>query len=988
MWSLVLTGATVPAVVVWWRGRALRAFIADPLFAERLWTYRQQAATIATCGATLVTTAAMVQSAALAAAALTTAVLTISVATHRVRRLLVAEPWSFWTFFLFRTRLTLAACSFWFVPIASPLIVVNAGAAMWPIAAALLAVLLLVNRHFPQVFCVVAGATRVDDPALHATLEQLIAKTSLPMPRLYQLGRTDGIAANAFALPSLAESRVVFLAPLLARLTPRETAAILAHELAHLEQFDKRRLTHLARVVQPLVLLGTVGAALTATLPWALPVGMLVWGLLVFGVFVYSALGAKQRETDGDARAAELTGDPEALIAALTQLHVLGHVPRRWDPVTEEHATHPALARRVAALRRHTQVAPALGELPALIPTVEEGGYLLFESGRLRHVSGVPEGTPPSPHDIIQQAATLTTYSYDALASAHLQATPRGASLVLTDRQGAPTRINVASDQVDRVHALLDIVERDITPLAGLGNARLIRLLASLSGVLTLLTGHWLILAPQTIIAALRPSRASSAAFAAGAVITAIVATTDQAGTFSYLLPVVPVAAVVLAWQRHRLPVCENSGARVALPILFVWSVAATLLIGVRGIDPVRVAVSAADTPAALVGFAAMAAWLWSESRERPGRRLAALVSLGGAIALALASTMWFADRFSSDRLLSTRSGQPGRRLHMLELTLTPAATFGTEHEVATLLVSPDASAFAFLESCDHSEDACGVRTLTVVSHDRVSRSLEVADATFLDDRTLIVVDESGSATHIRTEAVDGGTSAWAVAVPTVHDSSLLANGNGEWAVMARDADGPVRVEGRVGQADARFIRFGVDEDDEDWVEWRSYGTGSIVSTQLDLDFSPAVTLAGLFPWFSAFRTQLVTSDQHGQRTVIPSELEAVCSNSGPGMRGVACLASEGRRTHVWLAGAGGQLTNVGWTEGERTLRGASGARVLTSGRCGWSIIDVAKSTESPLSLPAGGCVYTAAISENALATATYDDGTTTIATYRITNGR
>ena len=55
----------------------------------------------------------------------------------------------------------------------------------------------------------------------------------------------------------------------------------------------------------------------------------------------------QRNETASDVRAVELTRRSGALARALTALHAIARVPRRWDRQREQQATHPSLARRI-----------------------------------------------------------------------------------------------------------------------------------------------------------------------------------------------------------------------------------------------------------------------------------------------------------------------------------------------------------------------------------------------------------------------------------------------------------------------------------------------------------------------------------------------------------------------------------------------------------------------------------------------------------------
>src|SRR4029079_14682183 len=68
----------------------------------------------------------------------------------------------------------------------------------------------------------------------------------------------------------------------------------------------------------------------------------------------------QEHESASDRRAVELCGDPDALASGLTKLNALGRVPRRWSASVEQRASHPSLARRLAAIRGNSGTPAAL----------------------------------------------------------------------------------------------------------------------------------------------------------------------------------------------------------------------------------------------------------------------------------------------------------------------------------------------------------------------------------------------------------------------------------------------------------------------------------------------------------------------------------------------------------------------------------------------------------------------------------------------------
>ncbi|MDO8606045.1 MAG: M48 family metalloprotease [Phaeospirillum sp.] len=141
---------------------------------------------------------------------------------------------------------------------------------------------------------------------------------------------------------------------LLLTLPPPEVAAVLAHEIGHIRAGDLKilRLAEAAgRLTHTVALAGLI--LLLLYLPGILELGMAPppWPFLVImaAPLVSDLLTlklARTREFAADASAAELTGNPRALMAALARLHHGWENPRlsliRTHPTTEERLTRLA----------------------------------------------------------------------------------------------------------------------------------------------------------------------------------------------------------------------------------------------------------------------------------------------------------------------------------------------------------------------------------------------------------------------------------------------------------------------------------------------------------------------------------------------------------------------------------------------------------------------------------------------------------------------
>lgn len=218
-------------------------------------------------------------------------------------------------------------------------------------------------------------------PQLWDTLERLAGRAGLPAVPVPHYVASPVV--NAFAVGSRRQSAIALTDGLLARLTPRELAAVLAHEVAHIANGDLKvmsladyvsRLTSVfALVGQVLILLYLPGWLFgTAELPWL--------GLMILAFSPHLALLvqlglSRVREFDADLAAARLTGDPRALASALAKIEQVSRNWRAWllpgwgNPEPSWLRTHPATEERIRRLLALDLPAPAVDDsLPAYLP--------------------------------------------------------------------------------------------------------------------------------------------------------------------------------------------------------------------------------------------------------------------------------------------------------------------------------------------------------------------------------------------------------------------------------------------------------------------------------------------------------------------------------------------------------------------------------------------------------------------------------------------
>ena len=207
-------------------------------------------------------------------------------------------------------------------------------------------------------------------PQLFRIVRELSARAGLPaVPRLFYMPCR---AMNAFAIGRPGDAAIAVTDGLLLKLTHRQLAGVLAHEMSHIRKGDLSVMALadiLSRTTVLMSLVGLVGVALTPALGIArsavpMPLAGVLFLLIApsLGGMLHRAL-SRAREYDADLAAVALTGDPEGLTQALLVLD------RRQEAVWEQlvppglslwnfsvFRTHPRTERRI--LRLHSLRSP------------------------------------------------------------------------------------------------------------------------------------------------------------------------------------------------------------------------------------------------------------------------------------------------------------------------------------------------------------------------------------------------------------------------------------------------------------------------------------------------------------------------------------------------------------------------------------------------------------------------------------------------------
>lgn len=204
-----------------------------------------------------------------------------------------------------------------------------------------------------------------DQSQLSSLVDVLAWRAELPSrPALYVI---PSMTLNAFATGTPENSAIAVTEGLLRRLTLREIAGVIAHEMSHIRNGDLEVMGLADMMTRLLQIMSYVALVLAGVnLVFALSGEQAVSWWAVLALYLAPALSSlmqlalsRAREFDADLEAAALTGDPVGLASALRRLEsYTGHfwedlmfpVPARRIPQPSVLRTHPETKDRIARL--------------------------------------------------------------------------------------------------------------------------------------------------------------------------------------------------------------------------------------------------------------------------------------------------------------------------------------------------------------------------------------------------------------------------------------------------------------------------------------------------------------------------------------------------------------------------------------------------------------------------------------------------------------
>jgi heat shock protein HtpX len=217
--------------------------------------------------------------------------------------------------------------------------------------------------------------TKADNPRLWRTVENISISEGMPMPKVYLI---KDEAPNAFASGRDPKHAVVAATTgLLAIMDDNELQGVMAHEMAHVKNYDIRVSTIVFGLVSAVGILADFFLRMAfysgnsrnkdsgQLAIFLIAIGIVAWIISALIGPIVSAAVSRQREYLADASGAEITRFPEGLQGALGKLRDYGRPMRRAsssmahmyisDPVKPSVAerlfsTHPPLDKRIERL--------------------------------------------------------------------------------------------------------------------------------------------------------------------------------------------------------------------------------------------------------------------------------------------------------------------------------------------------------------------------------------------------------------------------------------------------------------------------------------------------------------------------------------------------------------------------------------------------------------------------------------------------------------
>jgi len=919
---------------------------------------------------------------------------------HRLRRALFGERLGTFAYLRYAIFSAIGTLGVWLLAAATPALVTTIAVGWAPndhtqatriavvAAIVLAAIVALWQREYTRVFVALHRGTPFRSsarPELLARLEAVLDRAAPALerrPEIYRFGAPGAYVMNALAIPSRRQPAIALGDTLLATLTDDEIVAVFAHEAAHHEQFNTKRWRRARwRALLVIVLIAVVPVMLVAKLPAAALAASWCMPVIILSTLGKAASRRRRAETESDVRAIALGGTAQALIGALTKLHVYSRVPRRWPHAIERAASHPSLARRIQALREATSTIEPLEPQVATPLTAfrsrNPGEVVAFDRERGYWFEGVPAGASLDLHALRDAASSYRAIAYADLTELHVTVADGDRMIEATDRDGRSWRVPIAPNEVAAIQAVLDRVDvklgRRRLAVAPAG-ASLVRWLALALLVMLSAGGELGLAFVPILIVLVRPT--ISAAIAATAALTIahllvalrLVAWADPLRQISLLLALsVAVVLIVQTVRRVRSDTMRGNLRRLTREAWMIAALFASIAVLMTGSlwtffagRPASLLSHPLAISAASALFAAGGALLTIPNRWwRLGGALTSLSALAGGTILS--GDGWLVNRMPPLAWTSPR------------LTATGAVRIAGGG--LTLVASPHGDAFAVSQYQPARRGQPGGARYVIGRFADPTAALRTSTAdkiVFVDDTTLVALDSaSGDSLEVRAERVSGDreTVSWRAHIPGLTGAELLIDRARDiWIVVGRDDSSFVVESGPLGGGAPRVMRTkrpvdAAQETEDDVGEvmthpLTAFADGGALWTTLAQPRGGRGTLTPmLFAFTGSMRWELHGSDAGGEHFLADIEGFPSCA---PEMdaAGALCVERSSSASRIWRAASARSMTRIASLPPFYDLVHAdAGDRVAAAERFGQRavVVDVPTRRALRLTLPGSG---------------------------------
>jgi Zn-dependent protease with chaperone function len=902
--------ALLPGAVSWWSGRRLARLAGDPALPELLAAHgRRNRAVLFIAAVGLACVASLTQS-AFALPVIVGCLIALAglvAAGYPLRRVLYHETWSFGSYFAFYPRLIVGLFGFWIVLASLPNLAALAGKRDWLVAGAFAGLLVLWNIHYADVVRLCLRTRPIAEGEFLARCRALADACGVPQPRFERIDLRGGVIANALALPSLRTSSVLFTDTMLEKFDQQELLAVCAHELAHFEHYNPAYLRRLNLVNYSLIAFGTAYAPVTRIVGIdSGPLAAVLWLVAVLWAMAMRARDRQRQETTCDLRAAELTGDADAVVRGLTKLYTVARIPRRIEQQTEQSATHPSLARRIRDIRRATGAKPAALDGAQSFTSVDGRTVVIFDDAEVRWV---------------ERNAVTHSVSYSHLTELRVDARPRrGLRLVAVGAEARCWEMPLAHTDVARVQAVLDVVDGKLAdpPQSSRINPRFQRV-AVLTAAAMVLAFSQIAVAFVALLGLLKPSLPLLAGAGLAALTAAGLLLRDHASTTYLIGMALPVAAIGLmllglAWgHRHD----DRIRAQPFVALIALPAAVAIAALTMNGIDAVRLHQSARAMPSATVLLVALAGALAFSKMRRA--RLAAVAAGITALATTLVASGAFLDRFATDPFLVDAPA-----LEWLAVGSDPIAEFDVPSGTSRIDLSPNGQSVATYQDDDSDDDHA--QTFQVGRIGEALTSTTADDVAFVNDDQLLVVQSDSHGTTLKTVRLSASRDViWQQFLEDLSAPKLsFDRPTGRWRVLGWGHDESiVRVEGSIGAPDVQKTRWPAAYTRGRYIDALTTAGPDVLVVETRYDRGP---LEHLIPWRWTWARLLLqpynqvshyaTLSDHGRRAFGESRLGVDCMTDVLDA-GLVCSVFDGTRTRILkIDAATGKVEGIGFLDG------------------------------------------------------------------------